>query len=90
MPKKANITNEEVETAATRADDLVYDLMGMAEEIRAGRCDDLAKAVEFGRKFTSLARVAADVANAILVRKEMSDMRTDLEANLRARVANGE
>lgn len=83
MPKKANITNEQVEASAVRADDMAYELRELADEIRAGRCDDLVKAVDLARKFTTLARLSADVAGAILTRKGMADDRAELEAKLR-------
>jgi hypothetical protein len=87
MPKKANVSVEHVQAAATRADDLTYDLRDLADEIRAGRCDEMDKAVDLARKFAVLARVAADVAAVILTRKAMADERDELESSIRAQIA---
>lgn len=87
MPKKANITDEQIGEAAVKADDLCYDLRDLAEEIRAGRADDFKEAVDLARRFATLARISADVAAVILTRKGMADQRTELEASLRAQIA---
>jgi len=87
MPKKANVTNEQIADAVARASDIIHEIMEIAEEIRAGRCDAIEKPLDMAREFTNLARVSADAAGAILVRKAMSDDRNELEATLRARIA---
>lgn len=87
MPKKPNITNEQIEAVAQKASDLIFDIMEIAEEMRAGRCDKIAKPIDMAREFANLARVAADASGAILTRKVMSDDRDELEATLRKQIA---
>ena len=71
MPKKPDVTNVQIEAAAAKADDLAYDLRDLADEIRAGRCENFDKVNELSRKFATLARVAADVTSVILTRDTM-------------------
>jgi hypothetical protein len=79
MPKKPNITNEQIEAVAQKASDLTFEIMDLAEEARAGRCDVVAKPEEMARAFASLARAAADAAVVVLVRKAADELDADLQ-----------
>jgi hypothetical protein len=78
------------EGVAQKAGDLIFEIMELADEMRAGRCDKIDKPIEMAREFANLARVAADASGAILTRKAMVDDRDELEVMLRKRIAEGE
>lgn len=79
MPKKPNVTSEQIESVAKKADDITFDIMDIAEEMRSGRCDPVAKPEEMARSFASLARAAADAAVVVLVRKAADELDADLQ-----------
>lgn len=87
MPKKVNIANVEVIGACDRADELFQELQNIAEEIRAGRCDEITDIQERIRSLVNLARIAADAGGALLYRQAMHQDRENLRKELEERLA---
>ena len=90
MPKKSNITDEQIKDACAKADDVFFDLQNIAEEVRAARVDEITDIMERVRGLVNLSRVAADAAGALLYRKAMHDDRDQLRKELETRVAGGQ
>lgn len=90
MAKRQTFSNEDLADAARKADDLYFDLAALVDMIRKGGVGEIADATNNARNFCNLARIASDLAGAILTSVAMQQDRDALRKELEARVANGE
>lgn len=89
MARGRTITNDEVAKLAEQASDLAAALYDAANTYRdkLGTTDEHVKRTEHARVFAGLAKSAADLSQAILVRMAMDEHRRDLEREIHARLA---
>lgn len=80
MPKKQNLSHEHLSGLVQRADDLAMDLIDAANEIRAGRIDEILEPTEAARKFARLASEAADMAALVLMQAKRDELDRELKS----------
>jgi hypothetical protein len=86
MAKHKTVDVAEISDAARKADDLHYELLDLANRVRSSELEH-GEMIEHARNLTNLARVASDLAGAILTSMAMQADRASIERRLKAQLA---
>jgi hypothetical protein len=80
MPKKPNLTNEQVAELARKADELDADIANALDDIRAGRIDVLVEPYDTAKTFSMLGIRTSDMTTWLMTRARMDERAKELEA----------